>query len=442
MGMTIRRPATAISDAPAGEGAGELASVVSWYTFMVEKLGATSDKACVLMEMVISAIELNPPRAAKFPELFVCLDAQWRHFGQKRKLLDEWLKKMGRDPLDWPRRLPLRGSRVGDQILTALRTGPKTDAQIVRAFPKSAKMTLTKLNPTLGLAIKAGKIMRVGWGKYALPESGLAAYISPNRLLVELVIGAPDYPPAEDALVAAMRVRGHTDDGTYHSLAWLRENGVFAPRRDGRVRLSAASLAKRERGEELRDGRGAVLWAPPLVVPAEVATWESRLIDVSRGGTPGPGNAVNLRPDRPRVDPAKRAAEVSRLAALTEKEYAAEREVVAKDWGLDDVGMLDLMVVPAREQGNAVPPQAVIPRAERRARKLAAQENCVQRYIELIQAHPGGAPEPRAVLEKKMMKDFDVGRDDARKARAEAIRRKRRSLPRNSKWDQPGAPGK
>ena len=40
MGMTIRRPATAISDAPAGEGAGELASVVSWYTFMVEKLGA------------------------------------------------------------------------------------------------------------------------------------------------------------------------------------------------------------------------------------------------------------------------------------------------------------------------------------------------------------------------------------------------------------------
>jgi hypothetical protein len=270
----------------------------------------------------------------------------------------------------------------------------------------------------------------------------LAAYISPNRLLVELVIGAPDYPPAEDALVAAMRVRGHTDDGTYHSLAWLRKNGVFAPRRDGRVRLSAASLAKRERGEELRDGRGAVLWAPPLVVPAEVATWESRLIDASRGGTPGPGNAVNLLPDRPRVDPARRAAEVSRLAALTEKEYAAEREVVAKAWGLDDLGMLDLMVVPAREQGNAVPPQAVIPRAERRARKLAAQENCVQRYIELIQAHPGGAPEPRAVLEKKMMKDFDVGRDDARKARAEAIRRKRRSLPHNSKWDQPGAPGK
>jgi hypothetical protein len=358
MGMTIRRPATAISDARAGEGTRDLASVVSWYTFIVENLGATSEEARGLMESVISAIELNPPRAAKFPELFVYLDAQWRHFGQKRKLLDEWLAKMARDPLYWPPRPRPRGSRVGHQILKALRTGRKTDVQIVRAFPKSAKMTLTKLRPTLGLAMKAGKIMRVGWGEYALPESGLAAYISPNRLLVELVIGAPDYPPAQDALVAAMRVRGHTDDGTYHSLKWLRQTGVLAPPRDGRVRLSAESLAKRERGEEIRDGRGTVLWAPPLVVPAELQTWENRLIDASRGGTPDLGDTVTLRSDRPRVDLAKRAAEVSRLAALTDKEYAAERDIVAKAWGLDDIGMLDLMVVPARKHGNAVPPAA------------------------------------------------------------------------------------
>jgi hypothetical protein len=97
---------------------------------------------------------------------------------------------------------------------------------------------------------------------------------------------------------------------------------------------------------------------------------------------------------------------------------------------------------PQEEVGTAVPQPVVIRRAERRAIKQFALENCVQRYIELIQAHPDGAPEPRSVLEKKMMKDFDVRRDDARKARAEAIRRNRRSLPRNSKWDQPGAPGK
>jgi hypothetical protein len=371
MGMTIR-----------GEGAGELASVASWYTFMVEKLGVTSKEASILIENVISAIELNSPRAAKFPELFVCLDAQWRHFGQKRKLLDEWLTKMARDPLYWPLRLPVRGSRVGDQILKALRTGRKTDVQIVRAFPKSAKMTLTKLSPTLGLAIKAGKIIRVSWGEYALPESGLAAYISPSRLLVELVIGAPDYPPAEDALVAAMRARGHTEDGTYHSLRWLRENGVLAPRRDGRVPLSAESLAKRERGEELRDGRGAVLWAPPLVVPAEVATWESRLIDASGGGTPDPGDAV-----------------------------------------------------PAREQGKAVPPSAVSRRTERRAIKQAALEKSVQRYIELILAYPDGAPEPREILAQKMMNDFGVTWHEARDCRGDAIKRTG-----NLNWGRRGRP--
>jgi hypothetical protein len=97
---------------------------------------------------------------------------------------------------------------------------------------------------------------------------------------------------------------------------------------------------------------------------------------------------------------------------------------------------------PQEEVGTTVPQPVVIRRAERRAIKKAAQENCVQAYVNLIEASPDRAPEPRAVLEKKMMKDFDVGRDDARKARAEAIRRKRRSLPHNSKWDQPGAPGK
>jgi hypothetical protein len=266
------------------EGTGKLTSVVSWYTFMIEELGATSEEARALMERVISTVELNPLRAARFPELFVYLDAQWRHFGQKKKLLDEWLSEMVREALYWPPRPSPRGSRVGDQILKALRTGRKTDVQIVRAFPKSAKMALTKLSPTLGLAMKAGKIIRVGWGEYALPDSGLTPYIPPNRLIVEFVIGAPDYPPAEEALVAAIRERGHTDDGIYHSLRWLRESGVLGPRRDGGVPLSAESVAKRERGEELRDGRGAVLWAPPLVVPAEAATWEARLINASRGG--------------------------------------------------------------------------------------------------------------------------------------------------------------
>ena len=97
---------------------------------------------------------------------------------------------------------------------------------------------------------------------------------------------------------------------------------------------------------------------------------------------------------------------------------------------------------PQVEVGTAVPQPVVTPRAELRAKKLAAQESCVQAYMNLIEASPEAAPEPRAILEKKMMKDFGVRRDDARQARAEAIRRKRRSLPPNLKWDQSGAPGK
>jgi hypothetical protein len=81
-------------------------------------------------------------------------------------------------------------------------------------------------------------------------------------------------------------------------------------------------------------------------------------------------------------------------------------------------------------------------RAERRAMKLAVQEDCVKAYMNFIEASPEGATVPRIALEKKMMEDFGVGRDDARKARKEAIRRMRPSLPKDSKWDQPGAPGK
>jgi hypothetical protein len=96
--------------------------------------------------------------------------------------------------------------------------------------------------------------------------------------------------------------------------------------------------------------------------------------------------------------------------------------------------------IPRQEKvGTDVMPRVTIPRAERRALRLAAQENCVQADMKLMEASPDGAPEGRATLEKKMMKDFGVLRDDARKARAEAIRRMRQSLPPDSKWDQPGA---
>jgi hypothetical protein len=89
------------------------------------------------------------------------------------------------------------------------------------------------------------------------------------------------------------------------------------------------------------------------------------------------------------------------------------------------------------------PQPAVLPGPNQlRASKKAAMEKCVRAYMGLIEANPFEAPAPRAELEKKMMSDFGVLRDEARMARAEAIRRKRLLLNENSKWERGGAPRK
>ena len=93
---------------------------------------------------------------------------------------------------------------------------------------------------------------------------------------------------------------------------------------------------------------------------------------------------------------------------------------------------------PQEEVGTDVPERVVMPRAGRRAMKLAAQKGCVQAYMKLIEAYPDGAPQPRADLEKKMMGEFKVTRKEARDCRAKAINRYA-SVPGNScKWDKSG----
>jgi hypothetical protein len=63
----------------------------------------------------------------------------------------------------------------------------------------------------------------------------------------------------------------------------------------------------------------------------------------------------------------------------------------------------------------------------------------VQRYIELIEASPDKAPQARAVLEKKMMDEFKVMRDDARYCRAKAIKRYNSLHPaKPCGWGKPG----
>jgi hypothetical protein len=73
----------------------------------------------------------------------------------------------------------------------------------------------------------------------------------------------------------------------------------------------------------------------------------------------------------------------------------------------------------------------------RKAIKKAALENCVVRYIELIKAHPDGAPEPREVLARKMMNEFRVTWHEAPDCRRQAIKRTG-----NLKWLRHGRPSR
>jgi hypothetical protein len=78
--------------------------------------------------------------------------------------------------------------------------------------------------------------------------------------------------------------------------------------------------------------------------------------------------------------------------------------------------------------------------AERKATRAASLKNAEERYFQLIQAQPGCAPKPRAEIEKEMMDEFKVTRDEARECRAKAISRYN-SVPGNSckcRWGEAG----
>jgi hypothetical protein len=77
--------------------------------------------------------------------------------------------------------------------------------------------------------------------------------------------------------------------------------------------------------------------------------------------------------------------------------------------------------------------------AQRKVMREASLKYAEERYFQLIEAQPDGAPEGRVVLEKKMMDDFKVTRDEARYCRAKAIKRYSSLHPHNPcKWGKAG----
>ncbi len=87
---------------------------------------------------------------------------------------------------------------------------------------------------------------------------------------------------------------------------------------------------------------------------------------------------------------------------------------------------------------TALWPAASASRAEQKAMREASLKKTEERYFQLIEAQPDGAPEPRALLEKKMMDEFKVTRREARDCRAKAIHRYASVTGKTCEWGESG----
>ena len=198
--------------------------------------------------------------------------------------------------------------------------------------------------------------------------------------------------------------------------------------------MSAEARTKTERGETIFNKKGKVFWAPEVspAAPVKAAVFTA------------------LRAERLPLEDAEVEVEIERLKALPRAEYEAQREPAASRLGVrlsvldrlrsdgakEDVGR----AIPQRPAAlTAVPLRPVISRAERKAMREASLQNCEEQYFQLIEAQSDRAPEARAVLEKKMMDNCKVTRDEARYCRAKAIKRYNSLCPDNPcKWGEAG----
>jgi hypothetical protein len=157
-----------------------------------------------------------------------------------------------------------------------------------------------------------------------------------------------------------------------------------------------------------------------------------------------------LRAERLPLEDSEVEAEIERVIGLPQAEYEAEREPAASRLGMR-VSILDRLrregakekvgsAIPQQSAAvKVVPPPAVMSPAQRKAMREVSVKNAEERYFQLIEAQPDGAPEGRAVLEKKMMDEFKVTRDEARYCRGKAIDRYTSLHPDNlCKWDKAG----
>jgi hypothetical protein len=364
--------------------------------------------------------------------LFIHVDKTTRSAQEKFDKLRQWNKKMRSDPRFWPQ-LFERDRPVSVLIKKIVDESPRpvTRSDVERKFRKYRKVPSTGLGQELKELANRGEIDRLKLGVYWRRGTASAAYESDLQRMYKLVYRAPDHRMREAELAVALGLsRG--DTGSLVSL--LRKRGLFAPATgNGVVVASVEGLATLQRGCPIFDGRGKIFFtAQEGVAPPDGAVFTA------------------LRPERLPLEDAEVEAEIERLKALPRAEYEAQREPAASRLGMR-LSVLDRLrsdgakeevgrAIPQRAAAvTAVPPLAVMSRAERKAIREASLKNAEERYFRLIEAQPDRAPEGRAVLEKKMMDDFKVVRDDARYCRAKAIKRYNSLHPDNPcKWGEAG----
>jgi hypothetical protein len=216
--------------------------------------------------------------------------------------------------------------------------------------------------------------------------------------------------PSAELAVALDVGRKYLEALLSHTRKRWREPPLFEmPTGDGVIVVSAESLAVLQREGRIVDGRGGTFFA----TPERTAPLDGTLFTALRVG-------------RLPLEDAEVEAEIERLKALPRAEYEAQREPAATRLGVR-LSVLDrLRSDDAREEFGGVvaePSVAVMSRAERKAMREASLKGAEERYFELIEAQPDRAPEARTVLEKKLMDEFKVTRDEARYCRAKAIKR-------------------
>lgn len=390
----------------------------------------------VLVALINSLIEASgQARVEGLDGLIAHTDGTTRSGREKLERLRQWSDKMRADPRYWPQLfVRLRAVSILVKKILDAASRPLDRFEVERKFRKFRNVPPSGLSQELKEMAKRGEIDRHAAGLYWRKGTAGKLYESQTQQLYRLAHDASGHRMPNAELAAAMDI-SRTDLETL--LSQIRKRWCNPPLFDGPTGVgvtvvSPESLAVLKRDGRIVDGRGGTFFrAPSFVARAEALTF-----------TP-------LRPERLPLEDAEVEAEIERLKALPRAEYEAQRESAASRLGVR-LSVLDrLRSDDAKEVGRpipqqaaavtAVPPPAVMSRAEWKAMREASLKNAEERYFELIEAQPDRALAARAALEKKMMDDFKVTRDEARYCRAKAIKRYSSLHPDNPcRWGKAG----